>query len=164
MRKFIVIVALLFVVGHLAAQPSRVEVTSPDGANAIALDWSDGALRWSARHNGVEAVALSRMAMATDRGVWGENVGCAESVKIEPDSCVAEVTFGEYGVELRAYDEGVAYRFISHCTGDYKILDELAEFAFDSEDMAYVPYVNFRPDATSDYATQYETSFENIYS
>ena len=163
MRKFIVIVALLFVVGHLAAQPSRVEVTSPDGANAIALDWSDGALRWSARHNGVEAVALSRMAMATDRGVWGENVGCAESVKIEPDSCVAEVTFGEYGVELRAYDEGVAYRFISHCTGDYKILDELAEFAFDGEDMAYVPYVNFRPDATSDYATQYETSFENIY-
>ena len=164
MRKFIVIVALLFVVGHLAAQPSRVEVTSPDGANAIALDWSDGALRWSARHNGVEAVALSRMAMATDRGVWGENVGCAESVKIEPDGCVAEVTFGEYGVELRAYDEGVAYRFISHCTGDYKILDELAEFAFDGEDMAYVPYVNFRPDATSDYATQYETSFENIYS
>lgn len=164
MRKFIVIVALLFVVGHLAAQPSRVEVTSPDGANAIALDWSDGALRWSARHNGVEAVALSRMAMATDRGVWGENVGCVESVKIEPDSCVAEVTFGEYGVELRAYDEGVAYRFISHCTGDYKILDELAEFAFDGEDMAYVPYVNFRPDATSDYATQYETSFENIYS
>ncbi len=164
MRKFIAIVALLFVVGHLAAQPSRVEVTSPDGANAIALDWSDGALRWSARHNGVEAVALSRMAMATDRGVWGENVGCAESVKIEPDSCVAEVTFGEYGVELRAYDEGVAYRFISHCTGDYKILDELAEFAFDGEDMAYVPYVNFRPDATSDYATQYETSFENIYS
>ena len=164
MRRFIIIVALLFVVGHLAAQPSRVEVTSPDGANAIALDWSDGALRWSARHNGVEAVALSRMAMATDRGVWGENVGCAESVKIEPDSCVAEVTFGEYGVELRAYDEGVAYRFISHCTGDYKILDELAEFAFDGEDMAYVPYVNFRPDATSDYATQYETSFENIYS
>ena len=163
MRRFIVIFALLFAVGTLAAQPSRVEVASPDGANTIALDWSDGRVCWSASRGGVEAVALSRLAMTTDRGTWGESVACAESVKIEHDGSVAEVSFGEYGIEIRAYNEGVAYRFISHCTGDYKIIDELAEFSFEGEDMAYIPYVNFRPDATSDYATQYETSFENIY-
>ena len=163
MRRFIVIFALFFAVGTLAAQPSRVEVASPDGANTIALDWSDGRVCWSASRGGVEAVALSRLAMATDRGTWGESVACAEGVKIEHDGSVAEVNFGEYGIEIRAYNEGVAYRFISHCTGEYKIIDELAEFSFEGEDMAYIPYVNFRPDATSDYATQYETSFENIY-
>ena len=77
-------------------------------------------------------------------------------------SCTV-VDFGDYSVELRAYHNGVAYRFISNIDGDYKIIDELAEFSFNKRDKAWVPYVNYRPDATSDYATQYETSFENTY-
>ena len=137
---------------------------SPSGENKIALDLSDKELRWSASYNGVEVVAPSRLSMTTNRGTWG--VG---SFKVEVEYIHSEsyngaiVKFDDYVIELRAYDRGVAYRFVSKYRGEYKIVDEVAEFAFAGDDMAWIPYVNYRPDATSDYATQFETSFENTY-
>ena len=135
-----------------------------DIVQSITLDWSDGTLRWSAQHNYEEVVAPSRLAMVTDRGTWGEGIGTAEVVLTEgEDYNGALVNFGDFSVELRALRSGVAYRFISNIEGGYTIVDELAEFSFAAKDMAWIPYVNHRPDATSDYATQFETSFENTY-
>lgn len=165
MRRFIlVIMVLMGAVGSLAAQQRCVEVVSADGVNSIRMEWSEGALCWSASHCGVEAVAPSRMSMTTDCGIWGEGVDALNISRYDDATrCGAVVDFGDFGVEICANGEGVAYRFISHRDGDYRIIDELAEFSFSADDMAYIPYVNFRPDATSDYATQYETSFENTY-
>ena len=165
MRRFIlVIMVLMGVVGSLAAQQRCVEVVSADGVNSIRMEWSEGTLCWSASHRGVEAVAPSRMSMTTDCGIWGEDVDALNISRYDDATrCGAVVDFGDFGVEICANGEGVAYRFISHRDGDYRIIDELAEFSFSADDMAYIPYVNFRSDATSDYATQFETSFENIY-
>ena len=137
---------------------------SPSGENKIALDLSDKELRWSASYNGVEVVAPSRLSMTTDKGTWGAGCRKAKVKYIHSESYNgAIVKFGDYAIELRAYDSGVAYRFVSKYRGEYKIIDEVAEFAFAGDDMAWIPYVNYRPDATSDYATQFETSFENTY-
>ena len=168
MRKlFIIFTLLLFSVGFAHGQEKCVQVKLNryiGGAQSIILDWSDGTLHWSARLGDKEVVAPSRLAMVTDRGVWGENITQASIQHTDyiNYSCTV-VDFGDYSVELRAYHYGVAYRFISNIDGDYKIVDELAEFSFNKRDKAWIPYVNFRPDATSDYATQYETSFENTY-
>ena len=151
---------LILTVGLAFGREQRVVVTSVGGTTHVVLDWSKGVLRWSAGCNDREVVAPSRLAMATDRGVWGENI---ERAHIEKRDGGAVVDFGDYSVEVRAYDEGVAYRFISNVEGDYTVIDELAEFSFGKNDKAWIPYVNFRPNATSDYATQFETSFENIY-
>ena len=121
-------------------------------------------MRWSATMNGSVVVAPSRLKMETSVGVWGENVGKGKIKRCKNQEYnSAVVTFDGYAVELRAYDDGVAYRLISNTEGDYTIIDELAEFAFHEEDMAWVPYVNFKPDATTDYSTQFYTSFENTY-
>ena len=102
--------------------------------------------------------------MTTTVGAWGEDVGRGRVKRVAGDEYnAAVVTFDDYAVELRAYDEGVAYRFISMVAGRYDVVDELAEFTFDVEDKGWIPYVNYKPDATSDYATQYYTSFENVY-
>ena len=168
MRKlFILFTLLLFSVGFAHGQEKCVQVKLNryiGGAQSIILDWSDGTLHWSARLGDKEVVAPSRLAMVTDRGVWGENITQASIQHTDyiNYSCTV-VDFGDYSVELRAYYYGVAYRFISNIDGDYKIVDELAEFSFNKRDKAWVPYVNYRPDATSDYATQFETSFENTY-
>lgn len=168
MRKLCVIFAL-FVLSVFVAygKSKRVEVSHWDyyvGNRSIVLDWSDGTLHMSAYLYGKEAVAPSRLTMTTDHGVWGTGIKKAHINMVEEDDYTgAEVCFGDYSVEIRAYESGVAYRFISHLNGDYKIIDELAEFSFEGKDMAWIPYVNFRPDATSDYTTQYETSFENTY-
>ena len=168
MRKlFAIFTLLLLTVGVAYGKETSVEVKTQGfgrGEQTIVLDWSDGTLRWSASHDKKEVVASSRLAMVTDRGTWGENISNAKIKHIDyVNYSSAVVDFGDYSVELRAYEDGVAYRFISNIDGEYKIVDELAEFAFNEDDMAWVPYVNYRPDATSDYATQFETSFENTY-
>ena len=167
MRKlFVIFTLLLFSVGFAFGQEKCVQLKLRyiGGEQSIILDWSDGTLQWSAYHDNKEVVAPSRLAMVTDRGVWGENITQASIQHTDYIyySCTV-VDFGDYSVELRAYHNGVAYRFISNIDGDYKIIDELAEFSFNKRDKAWVPYVNYRPDATSDYATQFETSFENTY-
>ena len=148
--------------GYAYGENPSVTATSADGKCHCTLDWSDGTLRWWATFDGKEAVAPSHLSMVTNRGTWGENIEFA-NISLSDNNSRAVINFGDYGVEIRALDNGVAYRFLSHSEGDYKIIDEVAEFAFSEEDMAWIPYVNYRPDATSDYATQYETSFENIY-
>ena len=145
-------------------------VTSPDKSLYIALDWNDGNLKWSAAtHLSPYDAPLvwvwpSRLKMETSEGVWGENVSNGKIKKYKNEEYnSAVVTFDGYAVEIRAYNDGVAYRFISKTDGDYTVIDEWAEFAFLEDDMAWVPYVNFKPDATTDYATQFYTSFENTY-
>ena len=141
-----------------------IDATSPSGENSIVLDFNGEELMWSASHCGVEVVAPSRLSMTTDRGAWGKIKGAVRfkyAHTKEYNSTTAK--FRDFAIELRAYDEGVAYRFISKRLGRYKVIDEVAEFAFEGDDMAWIPYTNYRPNATPDYATQYETSFENIY-
>ena len=170
MRKlFTIFTLLLLTIGFAHGQEKCVQLKFNaryiGGEQSIILDWSDGTLQWSAYHDNKEVVAPSRLAMVTDRGVWGENITQASIIQHTDYihySCTV-VDFGDYSVELRAYHNGVAYRFISNIEGDYLIIDEVAEFSFDGEDKAWIPYVNFRPDATPDYATQFETSFENTY-
>lgn len=142
----------------------RIATTSPSGNNTIVLDMNGEELMWSASHCGVEVVALSRLCMITDKGKWGKKDGAVRFKYFrtkEYNSTIAK--FRDFAIEFRAYDDGVAYRFISKRLGRYKVIDEVAEFAFAGDDMAWIPYTNYRPDATSDYATQYETSFENTY-
>ena len=172
MRKlFTIFTLLLLTVGFAYGRKDVSVCFDKRNGHTITLDWSDGTLRWSARLGDKKVVAPSRLTMTTDRGVWGEGIKSARIERSDGgdygnyDSWYsgAVVNFGDYSVELRAYVDGVAYRFISNIEGEYKIIDELAEFAFREEDMAWIPYVNFRPNATSDYATQFETSFENTY-
>lgn len=164
MRRLATIFTLLLVVvGCAHTTPSSVEVER--AGCAITLDWSSGELWWRASYDGREAVAPSRLRMTTSLGEWGEAVAMPRIDYLTTEEYSgAVVAFGDYGVEIRAYDDGVAYRFVSYVEGEYTIVDELSEFAFDGDDRAWVPYVNHRPNATADYATQYETSFENIYS
>lgn len=178
MKRIVVILTLIiWGFGFTYAREHSVLVSCGD--NYIVLDWSSGMLQWSAYHGDMEVVAPSHISMTTSRGTWGIDVKAAEieyrsvdrvlnsrlmsMAEIEECYNAAIVVFGEFAVELRAYDSGVAYRFISMAEGRYVVVDEVAEFAFAEEDMAWLPYVNFKPDATSDYDTQYYTSFENVY-
>lgn len=63
---------------------------------------------------------------------------------------------GGYTVELRAYDDGVAYRFVTDLKDSIEVENECVEFCFtDNYDMI-LPYADRRPDI-------YESSFESQY-
>ena len=155
---------LLFLTIGLNAMADDYSVNVSFEENTITLDWSNGSLRWSAQRRGTTVVAPSRLNMETSLGVWGEGIEKAKVKSVKNrEYNAAVVSFNGYAVELRAYEDGVAYRFISNSDGHYTVINEMAEFSFNENDKAWVPYVNFKPDATSDYATQYYTSFENTY-
>ena len=160
MKRFLLIFfALCLCLSAEAKRPRDiVGVVSPCGNNLVSLDWREGELRWWAYsyQTNTKAVEPSALKMVTSKGVWGENVGRGKIKTYKHELYnSAVVEFDGYAVELRAYDDGVAYRFISNTDGDYVVVDELAEFGFGSSDMAWVPYVNFKLDATSDYSTQF---------
>lgn len=169
-RLLLILIATLLCFNANAEKYPVVAVSSPNNDFDIWLNWSNGYLEWYvASYMGpydmpIAWVNPSRLKMETSRGVWGENVGSGKVKKTShKEYNAAVVNFGDYSVELRAYMDGVAYRFISNIEGDYTVIDEVAEFAFYEEAMAWVPYVNFKPDATTDYSTQFYTSFENTY-
>ena len=64
-----------------------------------------------------------------------------------------------YAVEFRAYDEGVAYRFVTNFKQDFKLENEIAEFAFAKDYNGYYPYTN----KTGTKQDKYFTSFESWY-
>jgi len=66
-----------------------------------------------------------------------------------------------YDVVFRAYDEGVAYRFISRKSGPLQITNEQAEFNFPEDFKAYIPYIQLQKNSLEE---QMYTSFENTYS
>lgn len=65
---------------------------------------------------------------------------------------------GGYKVEFRVYNDAAAYRFITEKKGMIKVVDETAEFNFDNDYKAFVPYVN---DNRGGY--RYSYSFESYY-
>lgn len=69
--------------------------------------------------------------------------------------------FKEFSLVFRAYDDGVAYRFISGLKGDFEVIGEQAEFSFAQDWTGYIPYVKQH---TQTLETQYYNSFENTYS
>ncbi len=70
--------------------------------------------------------------------------------------------FKGYSVEFRAFDNGVAYRFVSTAkSGEFTVTDELTEFNFAEDWTAWVPYVKSNEKKT--FKQQFVNSFENTY-
>lgn len=61
-----------------------------------------------------------------------------------------------FGMEVRAYDEGVAYRFYNNNTKETIILDEIADFGFQDEAKAWLAY------STND-KKPFAMAFQNVY-
>ena len=70
---------------------------------------------------------------------------------------------GNYKVVFRAYDDGVAYRFETGIKKPFNIVSETADFNFDGDYTAWVPYVNARKGEGDFIQQQFFTSFENTY-
>jgi alpha-glucosidase len=67
---------------------------------------------------------------------------------------------GNYHLIFRAYNEGVAYRFVSTAKKPFMVESEQAEFNFPSDYQAFVSYAN-RPEGS--FESQYMNSFEQPY-
>ncbi|MBS1659763.1 MAG: glycoside hydrolase family 97 protein [Bacteroidetes bacterium] len=170
--------------GVVAQAPKTFSVASPDGKTVVQVivgapgagvagaPATGGQLQWSVSRGGKVILAPSSLGMKFRGGELGFVKGVAvkkESVNqsiatlhYKKDSVrdhynQLTVTAGTDGVIFRAYDDGVAYRFVTHRKDSLVVLSETADFNFPSDYMAWIPYINHgRPDI-------YSTSFESLY-
>jgi alpha-glucosidase len=138
---FISILAISLV-GVCAGQGKNFSVQSPDGRSALKVTVADR-ITISIVHNGQVVLFPSSISMellparvlgqnAEVKGTTPKSVKStiepvvAEKRKIIPD-IYNELTIqfkGEYGLKIRAYDDGVAYRFITSIPGTIKVKSE----------------------------------------
>lgn len=112
----------------MAAAAKSYELISPDGRNKVCVE-TDGTVSYIVSRDG-NTIASGEPSMTVDGKVWGRNDRC-KSAKRSQVSRTADVMvprrfktvednynglslkYKGYDIEFRAYDEGVAYRFVS---------------------------------------------------
>jgi alpha-glucosidase len=163
--------ALLLAV--LPAKARNYELSSPDGNLKMKVSVGEE-LIWSLSGYGEELISPSPAALVLSDGkVLGSSmkVRKAERRSVERTeeapffkrSSVREhfnelkLVSRDFDVVFRAYDDGVAYRFVTHRA--VTVRSETAQFRFPADWTAWVPYV--RKPGT--FEEQFFNSFENLY-
>ncbi|SEN23810.1 alpha-glucosidase [Mucilaginibacter gossypiicola] len=175
--KLLFMLSLCFSASVLAAQTAKnYHIKSPDGKIDLTVTTGDK-IRWSVKHEDTEIITPSAISMTLQGGeVLGKssvvkntkassadlyfNTPIYKKDKVHDQYNQLTINFkGDYSAVFRAYDDGVAYRFITQKKGDIIIQNEEANFNFKNDDKAWLPFVN-------DYRNKdkWTTSFEALYS
>lgn len=175
-RILIAALALILSVSAMAA-PKQPVLNSPDGRITVSVS-VDGGVTYTVSKDGVQLLAPSGISMTLSDGtVYGGPQAKLQKVtrrsvntvlpavaykKAQVSEKYNEMTlkFKTFSLIFRAYDEGVAYRFVSSSKAPFTIKGEQADFTFPQDWNCYVPYVTQNDETLEG---QFHNSFENIY-
>jgi len=161
---------------HLSSQ-KNYQLKSPDGKLMVNIT-VDKSITYSLSHEGEQLIETSPISMLLDNG---KSFGIDSKVKNIKTTTVDQVikayfykrneikdnyneltvNFKEdFSLIFRAYNEGMAYRFVSTGKEDFIVKNEEVTFNFGKDYKAYIPYVKSK---AKDIEGQYFNSFENTY-
>ena len=175
MKKSLLLLFLLSLCVSLQAKD--YVLSSPDGSVTVTVTDGDAVSYW-VDCNGVVLLEPSFISMTLQDGtVFGGKDKFQVETRSVDESFAAphfkrarvrdhfnELTLSakKYDIIFRAYDDGVAYRFVAKGKkGDTVVKSEQAEFAFPKDWDLYVPYVGRDH---SSFEPQFNSSFESLYS
>lgn len=159
------------------AQKSFVLV-SPDKSLQTEIQVSDTDIRYNVKHANDLMLDFSRIHITLDKGkAFGVNPKLTGTATHTVDRILTSDIYkkkevkdhynelilkfkGNYQLIFRAYNEGIAYRFVSIQKGESIVENELAEFNFPADYKAYIPYVR---DNAATLESQFSNPFENVY-
>jgi len=161
-----------------ASSQKLFTVKSPD--NLIEVEVTIGkTIEYSIKHNGDLILDKSAISMVIKNGItYGVNPQLSKSsTKTVNDVIIPHIykkdkiidNYNEltlqfkhgYNIIFRAYNDGVAYRFVSTSKKPFIVENEQADFNFPANSKAYVPYVKDK--ANKEFHEQFHNSFENTY-
>ena len=149
----------LFCMVAMSAAAAHYEVSSPNGKVSVTVE-ADQQVCWSVRYDGKTVLMPSRIDIQTQQGKKSLGLGRVGKVARHRIDTSFETPFYKkqsvsdaYGqlllytsqkftIEVRAYDDGAAYRLISTNAKPLNVVGETAEFCFADDYQAFVPYVN----------------------
>ena len=156
MRKMILGLIWLMAATGLAG---NYEVSSPNGKVKVTVN-TDETVKWAIDYEGKKVLLPSEIGIRMIQGKKSLDLGKVGKVAKQSVNNSFKNPFykkltiaDEYGqlllyttqkftIEVRAYDDGAAYRLISGNTKPSVVTDEMAEFRFADDYQAFVPYVN----------------------
>ena len=142
-----------------SAMAGSYEVSSPNGKVKVVVN-TDEAVKWSVSYSGQTVLQPSVIDIQLRQGKKTLGLGKVGKVakqqvessfktpfykKVEISDAYGQLlmyTNQKFTIEVRAYDDGAAYRLISTNTKPSVVVDETAEFSFADDYQAFVPYVN----------------------
>lgn len=174
MKRLLSLVALLLML-CASAIAKDFTLASPNGKLKVTVN-VDKTITYEVNFNSQQLLAPSQISMTVGKGeTWG--VGSkltkafsgvrnttikAQNYKkaVVKDQCnMLLFLFKGFSLEFRAYDEGVAYRFVSGSKKPLNVISEQADMNYASNFESLVPYVREKGDITK----QFDNSFENTY-
>ena len=168
-------VLILCVLCAFSAQAQKqYSLTSPDGKLKTNITIGKQ-LTYDITFHNQQVLESSPLSMTLDNGeVWGENDKVSKVTRKSVNGKIStplyraneivenynELTlqFKDFNVVFRAYDDGIAYRFVNKGKKPFNVVDELVNYQFPTDATASVPYVKPRKGVN-----KYANSFENYY-
>lgn len=178
MKNFLTLCAIMLLTYYSGVAQQLHTVASPDGKIKATIGLKDK-ITYHINHESDQVVAPSALSLKLTNG---EHLGVnpkLKNVKKNNVNQTVDAPFykrskikdnynelvmnfkGDYSVAFRAYNDGVAYRFITSKKKDFEVENEEATFNFNSDYTAYVPYVNKAENSSIE--EQFWNSFENTY-
>lgn len=175
MKKLVFALALSFCVLSPVSAKEYV-LTSPDGKLNTTVK-VEQTITYSINHGADVLITESPISMTLSDGVvYGAGDKVSKVSRRSVDQMLGTVVykkdqvrdhfnemtlkFKEFSLVFRAYDDGVAYRFLSHSKKPFNVVSEQATFAFAQDWNMWVPYVCQNLETLE---TQLFNSFENRY-
>jgi len=161
-KSLLLFAALLLTVMSFAAQ-KNYRIVSPDGKLSVDVVLGQE-ITWSMSHDGTPLIAPSAVAVKLGDGtVYGGGQKLRKAVRSGMDDCNELVLrFQKFDLAFRAYNEGMAYRFLPKAEGPFKVISETASFNLPEDRNVWAAFVNRKNPA--DIESQFFNSFENQYS
>lgn len=143
----------------ISVSAANYEVGSPNGKVKVMVT-AEETVKWSVTYDGKTVLLPSEINIQLQQGNKSLGIGKIGKVakrqvqdSFENPFYKKAVIKDEYGqllmytnqkmtIEVRAYDEGAAYRLISTHTKPTVVKNEVVEYCFDADYQAFVPYVN----------------------
>lgn len=169
------ILSLLLLLGNasLAAKDKKYVLSSPDGKLKVEISTGDG-LSYQVTHGNDTILSHSNIGLVLTDGTFvgkTPRITGEQRKKIKDNvespfyrfrefvAAGNELTLklkGGFEIVFRAYNEGIAYRFYTTQHSDIIIKNELAEFNFNKDYTAYLPY-------TTNEKKPMAMAFQNVY-
>ena len=176
MRWFLTAAMAFLMTSVIVAAPKSYELSSPDGTVRTVVTIGDD-VNYSVWKNSDQLLNPSVISMdLMDGSSYDASVKLQKVERSTVDNTLdalfykkdkvrenyneLKLRFRTYDLIFRAYDAGVAYRFVSKAKAPFKVKGEIAEFSFPEDWNAYVPYVKA---AVKGFDNQFCSSFENTY-
>jgi len=176
MKKNLLLFVLICLSTVLFAQ-KQFTLKSPDGKIETRIEVGKN-IEYSVSHQGDLMLDKSAVSMTlADGSTFGKDPKLSKSSNKTVDQTIDATIYkrnkivdnyneltlrfkGDYDIIFRAYNDGVAYRFISNSKKPFIVENEQVEFNFPSDTKAFVNYAN-KPEGT--FESQYMNSFEQPY-